>query len=610
LRFIALLTFLLLVSIKAQTQECGNSRDFKKLKHENPKAYQEFLRLEKLTQDYISRTAANPNARLIDENGTITIPVVFHILNRGEAVGTGTNISDARINSQMDALNQCYSRTNNQAAIPIVFRNVAGNPNLRFVLACRDPNGNVTTGILRKQSATQFFTYSEKNAQRSSQGGDDAWPTDRYLNVWATPNLSDGNSINGYCLFPDEIVGSPELDGPVVRSAVIGIGTALPDRNEGRTLVHEIGHWLNVFHTFSDDGTCTDDQCADTPIQANSSIGVACPIVFPFRANNCPSTPNGIMYENFMDYTDDRCGRRMFTQNQVQRIRAVFQPGGPRRSFIDNYFKLVYSGYRTCVEEFDFVASPFCEAAGNINWSITGPASLGFSTGFSTYVNPWQTSNGTAILTASWNNFTSDLSIPVGYGAEGSLYSYSGNSFANTPIYSGGSYPAKTNSFGKVSFTGGIGTAQNWQVISQTGSAYFYGYGNNFNVSAYPPSSSITVKGDINTACGIKTVQYTFYYSPYGYGGGSSFRLSPNPASNTITINASNVSTDPNARIGDTPEFEVQIFSRYSQLMKTMKYPKGSTEIQMDVSNLPSNQLYTARIVSSTDTHTLSFFKE
>jgi hypothetical protein len=378
-------------------------------------------------------------------------------------------------------------------------------------------------------------------------------------------------AANGYCIFPDEAAGSPELDGPVVIADVIGIGTNTPNRNEGHTLVHELGHYFNLFHPFNQDGTCGDaDQCNDTPLQGNPSPVASCPAN---RANLC-NAPNGVMFDNFMDYTDDRCGRRMFTQNQVQRIRAVFQVGGPRRTFIDNYFKLVFSGYRNCIEEFDFVSSPFCDAAGNINWSITGPAYFGNPSGFSVYVNPFPNTNGEATLTASWNNLTSDIKIPVGYGVEGSLYSYSGNTFANTPIYTGGYYPAKSGSFGKVSFTGAIGTAQNWRVVSQTGSAYFYGSGNNFNVSAYPPSSSITVKADINTACGLKTVQYTFYYSPYGYGG-SSFRLSPNPASNSITIQASNLNPDPNARVGDSPEYDVQIYNRFSQLLKTVKCPKA-----------------------------------
>ena len=100
----------------------------KKLKRDNPTQYQEFLRIEKLTEAYRTKMASNPNARLIDENGVITIPIVFHVLHKGEAVGTGTNLSDALLIEQIEILNQCYSQTNDQTVVAQVFRNLAGNP--------------------------------------------------------------------------------------------------------------------------------------------------------------------------------------------------------------------------------------------------------------------------------------------------------------------------------------------------------------------------------------------------------------------------------------------------------------------------------------------------
>ena len=94
-----ILPFLMLIvsiaTIKAQ--DCGSNFDPKKLKQTDPKSYQEYLRLEKIISDYRQRMTSNPNQRLIDENGLITIPLVFHIINRGEAIGTGTNIPDDRI---------------------------------------------------------------------------------------------------------------------------------------------------------------------------------------------------------------------------------------------------------------------------------------------------------------------------------------------------------------------------------------------------------------------------------------------------------------------------------------------------------------------------------
>ena len=145
------------------SQDCGSNFNLQKLKKDNPAAYQEFLRIEKITENYRAKMTGSAGQRLIDPNGVITIPVVFHVLNRGEAIGTGTNIPDARIFDQVAVLNECFSQINDQAPIPQAFRNVAGNPNFRFVLACRDPNGLASTGILRRTSTIIFNRFTNNN---------------------------------------------------------------------------------------------------------------------------------------------------------------------------------------------------------------------------------------------------------------------------------------------------------------------------------------------------------------------------------------------------------------------------------------------------------------
>ena len=91
-----LVAFLLFCAFPSFAQnDCGTNFDLKKLKKDHA-AYQEFLRIEKLIEDYRIRMAGSANQRLVDENGIITIPIVFHVLHLGEAVGTGTNISDAQ----------------------------------------------------------------------------------------------------------------------------------------------------------------------------------------------------------------------------------------------------------------------------------------------------------------------------------------------------------------------------------------------------------------------------------------------------------------------------------------------------------------------------------
>jgi hypothetical protein len=233
-------------------------------------------------------------------------------------------------------------------------------------------------------------------------------------------------------------------------------------------------------------------------------------------------------------------------------------------------------------------------------WSITGPATSAPAYGSNTlrHVTPQSGANGTAILTASWNNFTSDITIPVGYGLESSTYNRNFNNSGNIDLRVNGVHTTSSNNWtnGQVAFSNATGVVKNWRIVSST----------------FPASTSMGSSNNfsIPTSCGDKTIEYSFLASYLT--SSLSFALSPNPASNNITIAAARVSTDPNARTTSTevPEYEVQIFTRYSQLMKKMKCDKGMKDITIDVSNLPSNQLYTVKLISSEGVETKSFFKE
>jgi hypothetical protein len=130
----------------------------------------------------------------------------------------------------------------------------------------------------------------------------------------------------GYAQFPG---GPAATDGVVITHTAFGTtGTAAAPFNLGRTATHEIGHWLDLFHIWGDDGTgCTGtDHVADTPNQGGSNY--ACP---SFPHTSCGNAPNGDMFMNYMDYVDDRC-MVMFTAGQVARIDATFE--GPRSSLV------------------------------------------------------------------------------------------------------------------------------------------------------------------------------------------------------------------------------------------------------------------------------------
>jgi hypothetical protein len=197
-------------------------------------------------------------------------------------------------------------------SVPSVWRDIVGNASIVFKLADRDPNGATTNGITR--TSTHVESFSDDDAVKSiTTGGADAWPADRYLNLWVC-HLQD---ILGYSQFPG---GPAPTDGVVIDYRAFGtIGTAGPPFNLGRTATHEVGHWLNLFHIWGDDGTgCTGtDQVDDTPNQAGPNTGNP---TFPHIT--CNNSPNGDMFVNFMDYVDDRC-MVMFTAGQVERMHAA-----------------------------------------------------------------------------------------------------------------------------------------------------------------------------------------------------------------------------------------------------------------------------------------------
>jgi hypothetical protein len=105
----------------------------------------------------------------------------------------------------------------------------------------------------------------------------------------------------------------------ILNSAFGNIGTATDPFDLGRTTTHEVGHWLNLFHIWGDDGTgCKgSDLCPDTPNQASENYGKP---AFPHIS--CKNGPNGDMFMNYMDYVDDDA-MMMFTSGQAARMNAA-----------------------------------------------------------------------------------------------------------------------------------------------------------------------------------------------------------------------------------------------------------------------------------------------
>ena len=312
----ALLLLVLLMQvfgIQAQHRTCASHDVHLSMLQTDPQYAANRDAIEKQTERFV---AQDKSLRAVK-----TIPVVFHIVYR-----TATeNISDAQILSQLTILNNDFRKLNaDWLNTPLAFQGTAADCEIQFCLAQQDPNGNPTTGINRV--LTSVTSFSSNNAVKyTAQGGTNAWDRNRYLNIWVC-NL--GGGLLGYAQFPG---GAAATDGVVINYNATGnMGTAAAPYNKGRTATHEVGHWLNLFHIWGDDGTgCNgSDQVNDTPNQGGSNYG--CPV---FPKVSCTNGPNGDMFMNYMDYTDDAC-MYMFTTGQKARMDALFAAGGSRASLL------------------------------------------------------------------------------------------------------------------------------------------------------------------------------------------------------------------------------------------------------------------------------------
>jgi len=283
-------------------------------------------RYEKYISEITKIQESNKQNRSSDNLGEILIPVVVHVLYHEDV----ENISDQQIYSQIDVLNEAFSMEN--PSIQSTWPQTA-DVNIKFVLANVDPNGASTSGITRTYTDVSSFIinlnedvdYPQNTYMKlPAQGGKEAWPKKDYLNIWVI-NMPD--ILKGFATFPNVV--EDHLDGIVVQYQFFGnIGTAnsFPAYSEGKSCVHEVGHWLNIMHPWGLGNNCpVNDAIADTPAQS----------VYHFScANSVTECGNALMLENYMQYTNDAC-QSIFTEGQKAIMRNNFAVGGARENICD-----------------------------------------------------------------------------------------------------------------------------------------------------------------------------------------------------------------------------------------------------------------------------------
>ena len=259
--------------------------------------------IEKHTKDYEKK---QKNGR-VGATGILIIPVVVNILYSN----ANENVSDAQIQSQIDVLNKDFSATNSDLSlVPSAFTSSVSNLEIQFTLS----------SVVRKSSTKTSWGTRDAMKNAKKGGIDPTTPTTK-LNIWV---CNIGGGILGYAQFPG---GSSATDGVVIGPQYFGnSGFVSAPYDKGRTATHEVGHWLNLRHIWGD-ASCGSDLVTDTPTQQTSNYG--CP-AFPHVT--CSNGPNGDMFMNYMDYTDDLC-MYMFSGGQKTRTRAIFAVGGARASF-------------------------------------------------------------------------------------------------------------------------------------------------------------------------------------------------------------------------------------------------------------------------------------
>jgi hypothetical protein len=334
---------------------CGYQYELEKIIQKQPN----YLALQnewyrKANEAYLE--AQSTKRKITADTIVYEIPVVFHVIYNTNS----QNISDALILSQLNELNLDYRKLNpDTSRIRPVFKALAADIKIRFILADKDPSGNPTTGINRINTSRSTFatniygSYSE-DMKSTNNGGQTAWNPARYMNIWVC-NMEYPSYIGITYGFATPPTGSPNWvqfqsstkdstdpkSGIVLHYKVFGKNNPLAPNNykEANTATHEVGHYLGLRHIWGDaanpntQGCNVDDGIFDTPNARDKNYSCS-----NATWNSCVDASNDKpdMTENYMDYALDGCAA-MFTREQAFMMRYVLnnlRTGLPIRTIV------------------------------------------------------------------------------------------------------------------------------------------------------------------------------------------------------------------------------------------------------------------------------------
>ena len=322
--------------LRVKSEQCSYSVIRDKI-YQNPQAKANAEAMERALQKRIKKMEADKASGTYKAQ-VYTIPVVFHVLHLGESVGTGHNIPDEQIESAIEGMNRDYRRT---AADGGIAQGAGVDTEIEFCLASIDPNGDPHSGINRINANNQF-NYQNIGIDEDINGSDlknlSKWPTADYVNVWVVREINDQGAWpnwNGGTLGYAYPVSSSSNNNPNVnptgnsRDGIVVANFSLgndPNNNTSwniyfnlnRTMTHEMGHHLNLQHTF-DGGSCSESNCS-------TQGDFVCDTPPTVQQTNCntPACSGTQQVTNYMDYTGEDCAN-MFSDGQSTRMRAVLE---------------------------------------------------------------------------------------------------------------------------------------------------------------------------------------------------------------------------------------------------------------------------------------------
>ena len=259
------------------------------------------------------------------------VPIVVHVIHSGEPIGTGSNLSDAQIQAQIDVLNEDFSAQNaNFNQTPSQWTSVIGNPNIQFCLAKIDPDGNPSNGITRHNLTITGTSAHDSNIEDDIKP-ETTWDAYEYYNIWTLPipgTTANGGTL-GYAILPNSFIIGDDVDGSVVDWRWFG-GPGF-NQSAYKTLTHETGHYLGLPHTFNEESCFKDDNIADTPNMSQSTSSLIPDL--NCSDNNFPTGPSSCgeehMYVNYMDYVSSDYCSTSFTTGQIAVMRGVLEGDRP-----------------------------------------------------------------------------------------------------------------------------------------------------------------------------------------------------------------------------------------------------------------------------------------